>query len=522
MEVSEIVSSNCGSSPSVFLSYRRQDANAVSLLAENLREDLGRDNVFRDTDDLVGGTEWQTELERRISWATSVLVLMGDHWERAESSESPDDDVVDFVRWEVQCALSSDQPDKAVPVLVDRPMPDDLPPDISQLKNRHAVAVRSESLSSPEESDYPRVLAAVWNSLKASVPNGVLVVADRGAHVQLENFVRSLQTAKLIDAKFLSQFGSSTCLISPRTVRRKAKEWPNAIVLTDDDQVSPFLTGVVRALDAHPGFARVAVVGGGAVVAGVSAGVTATTLNGFTSSIPAAGHAAGGVAGMSVGAKVGLGMGVGALAVGGAAAAAVLIDDDETSALEFPDSATLVSASDSEGAFPLGDPVEIEVELGEAVDTNESGDIPPDAAEGFVQRSVTASIEGVEEPVLIDDIVIPTVMRNDLIANQGDAFRVATVETDISELIDEIAVAEYCYRIPDQSDVIGGWAYTGETGTLEITFVANVENGKLAGTNIVAVTEGAAQREMFASDSEDLDLSQCPEQKTAENVWADD
>ena len=323
--------------PSVFISYRRRDTRAVSTLAEQLREDLGRDNVFRDADDIVGGSDWQAELARRIEWATSMLVLIGEQWERQRQTRPteasrPDgeDGDVDWVVWEVQRALESDRPNKAIPVVVDREMPQNLPSEVAALAKRQAISVRSESLTSPEDSDYPRVLAAVWNSLTTSVPNGILVVADRGAHLVLEQFVRSLQTEDLLDARFLSQYGANTCVISARAARRKAKSWPDAIILAEGEGLSAYLDNVIAALDEHPGFRRIAVVGSAAAIAGFSAGVTSTTMGNFVGSLSGAGgHATGGVAGMSATAKIGVGFGAAALAVGGVATASIVMSDDE-------------------------------------------------------------------------------------------------------------------------------------------------------------------------------------------------
>ena len=146
------------------------------------------------------------------------------------------------------------------------------------------------------------------------------MVAERGAELRLKEFVRSLQDANLIDAKFLSQFGANTCLISPRRARFKAKSWPNAIILVDDDGPSAYLTSVVRALEEHPGFTQVTIVGAAAAAlawTGSSGAVASLTQSQFLDSVPSAPQGAtASTTAMSTSAKVGAVLAAAALEIG--------------------------------------------------------------------------------------------------------------------------------------------------------------------------------------------------------------
>ena len=211
-----------GVSPTVFLSYRRRDRAVVIELAETLRADLGSRNVFRDEDDLIGGQNWREELRDRIARSNSVLVLIGEHWEGVRQDGSRRiDDPDDVVRTEVEQAIDVEGGARATPVLVDRGVPAELPATLRPLFDAHAVQVVRSSLDAESGSDYPRVLAAVWNSLRASVVNGVIVISDRNAEIRLAEFVRAMNDASLMDARFLSRFGSNMCVISARKARKR-------------------------------------------------------------------------------------------------------------------------------------------------------------------------------------------------------------------------------------------------------------------------------------------------------------
>ena len=69
--------------PSVFLSYRREDARAFALwLGDRLKRDLRLENVFLDVRDVFGGDDWRKVIAERVAAADVVIALIGVcYWE---------------------------------------------------------------------------------------------------------------------------------------------------------------------------------------------------------------------------------------------------------------------------------------------------------------------------------------------------------------------------------------------------------------------------------------------------------
>jgi len=107
------------SQPHVFISYRRDDSwQAAQLIREELEKWLSPESVFMDVRDLEGGDPWREELDRRLDWADTVVVVIGKGWltsadARGRRLDQPDD----WVRWEIAEALRRRR--RVIPVLVD-------------------------------------------------------------------------------------------------------------------------------------------------------------------------------------------------------------------------------------------------------------------------------------------------------------------------------------------------------------------------------------------------------------------
>ena len=105
--------------PHVFISYRRDDSwQAAQLIREELEKWLSPESVFMDVRDLEGGDPWREELDRRLDWADTVVVVIGKGWlasadARGRRLDRPDD----WVRWEIAEALRRRR--RVIPVLVD-------------------------------------------------------------------------------------------------------------------------------------------------------------------------------------------------------------------------------------------------------------------------------------------------------------------------------------------------------------------------------------------------------------------
>ena len=97
--------------PAIFLSYRRSDSvGAAGRLFDRLAEHFGADQVFRDIDSIEAGENFEESIRNALRLATVVLVVIGPRWLEARSQDGARriDDPADYVRREIETALSSD------------------------------------------------------------------------------------------------------------------------------------------------------------------------------------------------------------------------------------------------------------------------------------------------------------------------------------------------------------------------------------------------------------------------------
>ncbi|MHC1563297.1 TIR domain-containing protein [Actinomycetospora sp. C-140] len=127
--------------PTVFVSYRRDDTKHLAgRLYDRLASSLSADRVFVDVSTIDPGEDFGSAIERAVTSADVVLVLIGRQWLRLDPRPRTDAD--DVVLHEVRTALRSAA--RVIPVLVDgaeMPPPSRLPPDIRPLVRRQALAV---------------------------------------------------------------------------------------------------------------------------------------------------------------------------------------------------------------------------------------------------------------------------------------------------------------------------------------------------------------------------------------------
>lgn len=128
--------------PRIFISYRRADSqDKTEHLYQNLSEAFGGENVFLDVH-IPGGHDFREVLAAEIGKSDVVLVMIGANWLTIADEEGRRrlDDPDDFVRYEVETALS--RPETIViPVLInDTLMPEvaDLPDALRNLAYRQA------------------------------------------------------------------------------------------------------------------------------------------------------------------------------------------------------------------------------------------------------------------------------------------------------------------------------------------------------------------------------------------------
>jgi TIR domain-containing protein len=141
-----------GSVSKVFVSYRRDDSRLMcDRIYECLQQAFGRQNVFRDIDNIPGGVVWPDYINAAFAKCKVALVLMGPTWltiahDSGRRLDNPDD----RVRIEIETALNRTIP--IIPVLLqDAKMPatEQLPESLQKLTSFNARCVRPDLIRSP-------------------------------------------------------------------------------------------------------------------------------------------------------------------------------------------------------------------------------------------------------------------------------------------------------------------------------------------------------------------------------------
>ena len=167
--------------PTVFLSYRRSDTGGeAGRLADTFRHKLGSSLAFRDVADIPLGAQFDSMLDKELTAAKIVLVLIGPTW-LAELQQRLKQTDVDYLRVEVAAALA--RGNRVIPVLLKGAAPPPamaLPEDLGSLAKHQAMTLRDESW----DQDVDRLIDAIgrpyhWNivALRAVVALLAIVVA---------------------------------------------------------------------------------------------------------------------------------------------------------------------------------------------------------------------------------------------------------------------------------------------------------------------------------------------------------
>jgi hypothetical protein len=127
----------------IFISYRRDDSSGyVGRLDEDLGVHFGRDEIFRDLEDISPGAVFPDRLTAAIDASMVVLAVIGRRWlERVPGAESQ----VDWVVTELARAMANQKP--VIPVVVHQATfpPPSLPPELQALATREAVTLSDQN-----------------------------------------------------------------------------------------------------------------------------------------------------------------------------------------------------------------------------------------------------------------------------------------------------------------------------------------------------------------------------------------
>lgn len=130
--------------PWIFLSYRRSDsAYIVGVLRDALEAQFGRGSVFLDIDAIPVAVDFENFLGDAIRQCRVVIAIIGDAWLRIANDKGKDVPEQDFVRLELEVAMTHQIP--IIPVLVGTatlPSEEILPVSLRQLRRLNATQLR--------------------------------------------------------------------------------------------------------------------------------------------------------------------------------------------------------------------------------------------------------------------------------------------------------------------------------------------------------------------------------------------
>jgi hypothetical protein len=146
----------------IFISYRRTDSAMVSgRIYDRLIAKVGRDNVFKDVDDIPPGVRFPAYIQESLRQCSVELLIIGRAWLSAPAEDGTRrlDDPADFVRQEIETGLALGL--VVIPVLVDGaslPTTASLPESLRELHEINAIEIRND----PDfNRDMERLLVAV-------------------------------------------------------------------------------------------------------------------------------------------------------------------------------------------------------------------------------------------------------------------------------------------------------------------------------------------------------------------------
>lgn len=153
----------------IFLSYRRSDSpSSAGRLYDALSREFGPHRTFMDVDDIPVGVDFVNYLNGIVAQSSIMLVLIGPRWIGDGGGEGRRiDDPNDFVRLEIEAALSRDIP--VVPVLVEDvafPAFADFPESLRPLARRQAIVLRHDSWT----TDSGRLIEHLSSLLEEAAP----------------------------------------------------------------------------------------------------------------------------------------------------------------------------------------------------------------------------------------------------------------------------------------------------------------------------------------------------------------
>ncbi len=152
----------------IFINYRKDDSpwNSLALYQELIKH-FGKENIFKDLNTILPGTDFIESIEDALESCDVLLVLISEHWLDIKDKNgnrrinNPDD----FVRIEIASALRRNI--KVIPVLFDNavlPAASELPEDLKKLSHRQSIEIDKTRF----DADTARLVATIKSILQAT------------------------------------------------------------------------------------------------------------------------------------------------------------------------------------------------------------------------------------------------------------------------------------------------------------------------------------------------------------------
>jgi hypothetical protein len=218
--------------PTVFLSYRRSDTGGeAGRLADTLQHRIGGSLAFRDVADIPPGAQFDAMLDKELTAAKIVLVLIGPTWLTQLQQRLGQSDI-DYLRVEVAAALARGK--RVIPLLLNGaalPSAHALPDDLGALARHQAMTLRDESWN----QDVDRLIDAIgrpyrWSivALRAVFALVAIVVATKLLVPMLpDERANDVVFVRILVAALAGAYALAECAIAYRHFRKLHRGYPS-------------------------------------------------------------------------------------------------------------------------------------------------------------------------------------------------------------------------------------------------------------------------------------------------------
>jgi TIR domain len=170
----------------IVISYRRDDSRWIALnVYQRLESHYGKSNVFMDIDSIPLGLDFRDDIRETLDRCDVLVALVGPNWMGKDKTKENILDETDWVRIEIEAALSKKIP--VIPVLIDRlemPKPGELPDGLKPFAFRNAARIDTENF----HPNMDKVIASIDRHFSKSsepVPVKSMITVPQNAAIKV-------------------------------------------------------------------------------------------------------------------------------------------------------------------------------------------------------------------------------------------------------------------------------------------------------------------------------------------------